>query len=84
MFCISVGIITEERLLTRVTFGSGVVSRPLLLLLPALADDGTGPSSLEGELADSSDLRSSSGCAKTVATTKIHQNLISSLLPLFH
>ena len=73
---------------SKVTFGIGVVSRPLLLLLPAALKDPTEPSScLDGELSDSGDGAfglSSSGWAKAVASTKNHQNLISSLLPLFH
>ena len=74
---------------SKVTFGIGVVSRPLLLLLPAALKDPTEPSScLDGELRDSAEGGafglSSSGWAKTVASTKNHQNLISSLLPLFH
>ena len=69
-----------------VTFGIGVVSLPLLLLLPALKGGGTEPSCWEGELRDSGDgaFGFSSGWAKAVASTKSHQNFISSRLPLFH
>ena len=80
----------EEKLLaSKVTFSIGVVSRPLLLLLPAALKDPTESSCLDGELSDSGDGAfgpSSSGWATAVAvaSTKNHQNLISSLLPLFH
>ena len=78
----------DVRTKARVTFGTGVVSRPLLLLLPDLKD-GTEPSCLEAELRDSGGdgafgPLSSSGWAKAVASTKNHQNFISSLLPLSH
>ena len=40
---------------SKVTFGIGVVSRPLLLLLPAALNDPSEPSCLEGELRDSAE-----------------------------